>query len=335
MKWVRRILKWAGLGLAGLAAAGAAYQQIGAVRDAGLAPPASEMVTVAGRSVHLECSGRGTRTYVLDAGLGAGTFEWWRMQPLLARTGRVCAFDRAGLGWSAPSASVRDGASAAEELAALVRTAKVPTPFVYVGHSLGANYAMIYAARHPGDVSALVLVEPGMPKDLLEDFPGSRAEAMAATDCGAGCYAAGAAAYLGVARLAARILTPGAKNLAGRARDEYRAGLARPSTVMTMVQELSAVPRTAYEDLDVRSFGATPVLVFASSKPRDPEGKETVGDVAKWRVEQLAWLASLAAKSSRGEGPVVVPDSSHASMVMGEQQAEFMARTIDGFLSKK
>ncbi len=335
MKWLRRILKWAGLGLAGLVVAGAVYQQIGTMLDAGLAPPASEMVTVAGRSVHLKCVGEGPRTYLLDGGLGAGVFEWWRLQPLLARAGRVCAFDRAGLGWSMPATSVRDGAVAAEELAALVRTARIATPFVYVGHSLGANYAMIYAARHPGDVSALILVEPGMPKDLLEDFHGSRAEAMAASDCGAGCYAAGAAAYLGITRLAAQILTPGSNNLAGRARDEYRAGLARPSTVMTMVKELNAVPGTAFEDLDVRSFGATPVLVFTSSRPRDPEGKETVSDVAKWRAVQLAWLASLAAKSSRGEGPVVVPDSSHASMVMGETQAEFMARTIDGFLSKR
>jgi len=332
MRWIRKILLWIGSGVAALAVAGALYQQIGTALDARLAPPASEMVAVNGRAVHLVCRGGGARTFVLDAGLGAGTFEWWRLQPLLAEQGRVCAFDRAGLGWSAPARAVHDGATAADQLSALVRQAKIPTPFVYVGHSLGANFATIYFARHPGDVSALVLLEPGLPKDLLEDFHGTRSEAMAASDCEALCYAAGAAGYLGIPRLASVLLAPGSKNLAGRARDDYRVGLARPSTLMTSVASLNALPRTAYQDLDVAGFGDTPVLVVASSRPRDPEGKESLRDVETWRQGQLAYFASLAAKSTRGRGPLVVPDSTHASMVMGEAQSRFLARAIADFL---
>ncbi len=334
MRLAGRILKWLGLGLLTLLVAGAFYQQIGVVLDAKLAPPPSEMVRVDGRAVHLVCMGSGPRTFVLDAGAGAWSWEWWRLQPLLAKTGRACAFDRAGLGWSDPAGGAHDGATSADELAALVRAAKIPTPFVYVGHSLGANIAMIYYARHPKDVSALVLIEPGDPKDLLEDFHGTRADAMAAADCGMTCYAAGAAAYLGITRIAAHLFIKEGRNVAGAAFDDYRAGLARPSSVMaTASSYLDALPKTAYEDIDVHSFGDTPVLVFTSSKPREPEGKETVADVKKWRVRQLAYLASLAAKSTHGKGPVVIPDSSHSSMVLGEQQSIVLAREIVAFVS--
>lgn len=333
MRLIGKILKWLALGLLGLLIAGAIYQQIGVALDAKLAPPAREMVRVNGRAVHLVCIGDGTRTLVLDAGAGAGTFEWWRLQPLLTKAGRVCAFDRSGLGWSDPSGGAHDGLTAADELAALVQAANIPTPFVYVGHSLGANFALIYYAKHPQDVSALVLIEPGDPKDLLEDFHGTRTEAMAAPDCGVTCYAVGAATYLGITRLAARIAITGGKLLAGRSLSEYRAELGRPSSTMATAASFAALPKTAYQDLDVHSFGDTPVLTFTSSEPRQPEGKETVADVKKWRVGQIAYLASLASMSTQGKGPIIVPNSSHASMVMGEHQAEAMAEVIIGFLS--
>jgi pimeloyl-ACP methyl ester carboxylesterase len=333
MRVIRKILKWLALGIVGLLVAGAIYQQIGVALDAKLAPPADEMIRVNGRSMHLVCMGEGPRTFVLDAGAGVGTFEWWRLQPLLAKTGRVCAFDRPGLGWSDPSGGAYDGSNAADELAALVQSAGIPVPFVYVGHSLGANFAMIYYAKHPRDVSALVLVEPGDPNDLLEDFHGTRTEAMAASDCGVGCHLVGFATNVGITRLAGRIMTTGRHSLSGHALSEYRAELGRPAATMATAASIGALPKTAYEDLDVRTFGDTPVLTFASSKPRDPEGKETVADVEKWRIGQLAYLASLAGMSTHGKGPIIIPDSSHASMVMGEHEAEAMSQAITAFLS--
>jgi pimeloyl-ACP methyl ester carboxylesterase len=333
MRLVRKILKRLGLCLLGLVVAGVIYQEIGVVMDGKLAPAASEMVVVNGRAVHLVCMGVGPRTIVLDAGAGSATFEWWRLQPLLSKADRACAFDRAGLGWSAPSGGAHDGSTAADELGALVQAAKIPVPFVYVGHSLGANFAIIYQAKHPQDVAALVLLEPGDPKDMLEDFHGTRSEAMMASDCGVGCYAAGVAAHLGITRFAARIMNVGYHSMTGRALNEYRAELGRPCSIVATAASLAALPKTAYENLDVHSFGDTAVLVFASSKPRDPEGKETIADVEKWRAGQLAYLASLASMSTNGKGPIIIPDSTHSSMVMGEHQSEAMAQAIIAFIS--
>jgi pimeloyl-ACP methyl ester carboxylesterase len=313
-----------------LVVAGAIYQQMGLWLDESLAPPSSEMVAVDGRAVHLICAGAGARTFLLDAGAGAGAFEWYRVQPLLAKAGRVCAFDRAGLGWSAPEAGSDDGMAAADRLVALIRVAHIATPFIYVGHSLGANFGEIYQARYPHAVAALVLIEPGMPADLLEDFHGTRREAMAAADCDYTCYAAGVATALGVTRLASLAL--GHKALDERTRSIYQAHLTRPATLRTTLASLGAAPKTAYECMDVREFGSTPVLVFASTQTREPEGNETIEDVKRWQVRQRSYLAGLAANSTRGAGLVIVPNSTHSSMVLGEHQAAFVVGAILAFV---
>jgi pimeloyl-ACP methyl ester carboxylesterase len=331
VRWVGRILKWLGAAVLGLLALGAVYQQVGLLLDARLGPSPNEMVSVDGRAVHLVCTGQGQRTFLLDAGAGAGVFEWFRVQPLLARAANVCAFDRAGLGWSKAAPGGYDARAAAAQLAALVRAARIPTPFVYVGHSLGANFAIVYRAEYPQDVAALVLIEPGRPADLLEDFHGTRTDAMAAADCGISCYAAGAADFFGVVRLASHMI--GHKTFDEYHRALYQAYLARPATMMTTLASLNAVPKTAYEDMDVRSFGDTPVLVFASAENlRGDDEFKSVADYRAWRKVQHAYLASLAAMSKAGKGPVVIADSDHASMVLGEKQSATLVQQILAFV---
>jgi len=103
---------------------------------------------------------------------------------------------------------------------------------------------------------------------------------------------------------------------------------------MTAIASLNAVPRTAYECLDIHSFGDTPVLVFASTQAREPEGNETTADVRTWQVRQRAYLAGLAARSRRSGGLVLVPNSTHSSMTLGRDQAAMVARPMSVFLSR-
>ena len=137
-------------------------------------------------------------------GATVGAFSWDYVAPLLARTGRVCAFDRPGLGWSADTGDAHDVRALATRVAFIVRAAHLPRPFIYVGHSLGADDAIVYRGLYPGDVAALILLEPGIPKDVLRNFRGARAEAMAAPDCDIRCDLAEAAAFLGVTRFFAQ-----------------------------------------------------------------------------------------------------------------------------------
>jgi pimeloyl-ACP methyl ester carboxylesterase len=113
-----------------------------------------------GRRINLRCSGRGAPTVILEAGFSAYSRAWAKVQPALARTTRVCAYDRAGYGFSDPGPLPRDGAAIARDLDRALETAKEEGPYVLVGHSAGALYARLFAARRPGEVRGLVLVDP-------------------------------------------------------------------------------------------------------------------------------------------------------------------------------
>jgi pimeloyl-ACP methyl ester carboxylesterase len=331
MRFLTRILKWLGYFVL---AAGAIYQQAGTALDRRLAPPASQMIMVEGHAIHFACIGDGPRIYVLDAGAGGWSFEFARLGPLLAKSGRVCTFDRPGLGWSDDMQGGHDAASLAAQVFKIVHAAKISTPFIYVGHSLGANIGELYLATYPQDVAALVLLEPGYPKWLLEQFQATRAEATASAGCNWQCDAASVAGYLGVSRLAGAILRPGAKSMTPEMAAQYQAGLARPQTLRTIVATLRAVPKTAYQIMDIRSFGQTPVLTIASERPIEPDEGETPEHFAKTLQEERDYLTARAALSSRGAGVIVIPNSNHSTMVTGEAQAAATARAIEGFVTR-
>src|ERR671934_2502158 len=106
----RRVLSWTGRGLAALfaliavlALAGASYEAIAAAGDARRYPPLGQLVDIGGFRLHIQCVGTGSPTVVLDAGLSGSSLDWSLVQPELGRTTRVCAYDRAGMGWSDPS----------------------------------------------------------------------------------------------------------------------------------------------------------------------------------------------------------------------------------------
>ncbi|MEV5161794.1 alpha/beta hydrolase [Streptomyces sp. NPDC053728] len=79
-------------------------------------------------------------------------------------------YDRAGTGWSEPTALPRTAADVTSELHALLRTAGVPAPYVLVGHSLGGAYARHFAQHFPEDVAGLLLLDP-FPEDLHDLAP--------------------------------------------------------------------------------------------------------------------------------------------------------------------
>jgi pimeloyl-ACP methyl ester carboxylesterase len=76
---------------------------------------------------------------------------------------RVCAYDRAGSGWSDPRPEPRDAQHFAGELHALLHAADVPGPYILVGHSYGGKYVRLYAATYPGEVAGMVLVDASHP----------------------------------------------------------------------------------------------------------------------------------------------------------------------------
>ena len=135
-------------------------------------PPPGRMVDVGGFKLHLHCTGHGTPTVVLEAGNGTMSADWAWVQPEIAKTTRVCAYDRAGVAWSEPSPQPRDALHIAQELHTLLAEGGVRGPVVLVGHSFGGLYVREYAALFPAEVAGLVLVDATHPDQWIRPAGG-------------------------------------------------------------------------------------------------------------------------------------------------------------------
>ncbi len=113
-----------------------------------------------GRRLNLRCSGDGTPAVILEAGGNADSSTWFRVRPLLAKHTKVCAYDRAGFGFSDAGPLPRDLDATVADLHALLQAANIGSPVVLVGHSLGSNIVRRYAQAYPQRVAGLVLVDP-------------------------------------------------------------------------------------------------------------------------------------------------------------------------------
>ena len=111
---------------------------------------------VHGRRMRIDCTGEGSPTIVLEAGGGNDGLNWGGVQPVLAKTTRVCSYDRAGFGGSDAAPSPRDADHTAQELHGLLQAAGIQFPVVLMGHSIGGLFIRDYASlradeplRHP------------------------------------------------------------------------------------------------------------------------------------------------------------------------------------------
>lgn len=124
-----------------------------------------------GRGLNFQCSGRGAPTVLLEAGFGADSRAWAKVQPTVSRTTRVCSYDRAGYGFSDPGPLPRDGAAIARDLDQALAQADIRGPFIVVGHSAGGLYARLFAARRQADIAGLVFLDPTIEQIAPADIP--------------------------------------------------------------------------------------------------------------------------------------------------------------------
>jgi pimeloyl-ACP methyl ester carboxylesterase len=124
------------------------------------ATPATLVMLGDGHAINLRCSGKGERVVLFEAGTNADSSTWYRVLPLLESQARVCAYDRAGYGFSDEGPMPRDLDADVTDLHELIQAAKLPLSLVLVGHSLGSNIVRRYAQQFPGDVAGMVLVDP-------------------------------------------------------------------------------------------------------------------------------------------------------------------------------
>ena len=114
-----------------------------------------------GKQLSLLCMGEGTPVVIMEAGLGFdGMIVMRKVQTAIGQVTRTCSYDRAGIGRSAATDSPRDAGAEADDLAALLKAAELPAPYVVFSGSYGGYIAQLFASRHTRDVAGLVLGDP-------------------------------------------------------------------------------------------------------------------------------------------------------------------------------
>jgi pimeloyl-ACP methyl ester carboxylesterase len=179
------------------------------------------LIDVGGFRLHLQASGAGQPTVVLDAALAGSTISWTYVQPAVAALTRACAYDRAGLGRSDAGPLPRTAGRMADELRTLLDRAGERPPYLLVGHSFGGLVARIVAARFPESVAGLLLVDPAHPEDWVTPAPKEQAR----IDRGVALCRQGAlACRLGVAHVVSALVGAGSVGLARAVVDLFTRG---------------------------------------------------------------------------------------------------------------
>ena len=153
-----------------VAIAGLIYQTAAAEADKQNFPPPGNLIDVGGFKMHIYCVGQGQPTVILEALSGGFSSYWAFVQPEVAKQVRVCAYDRAGFGWSESDPEPESPQRAAQNLHTLLTNAGIKGPYVLVGHSKGGLYVRQFAEMFPQEVAGLVLLDSAHP-DQFQRHP--------------------------------------------------------------------------------------------------------------------------------------------------------------------
>lgn len=211
---------------------------------------------------------------------------WGRVQPELAKSYRVCSYDRAGLGWSDPSPEPRTVQNIVDELHALLHQVNINGPYVLVGHSFGGYTVRVYAKEYPDEVAGIVLVGAGH-EDFARQMPaGCKAITQSNITFG---QLAQYLTKLGIIRLAGNLglltsltgdmLQGVPKNLQSELLAQT---LYKPGYWKTYVAEMSSLPESEAEVRASGNLGNLPLVVVSGNPDvsRVPKGCQASSVVA-------------------------------------------------------
>jgi len=130
-----------------------------AQKDSSIPANPGKLIDVGGHRMHLLCSGTGSPTVVVEAGIGDISTDWVFIQTAVSKFTRICTYDRPGYAWSEPGPLPRTYPQINLDLHELLAAAKEHGPFVLVGHSFGGPLVRSYAKIYPNEVAGLLLVD--------------------------------------------------------------------------------------------------------------------------------------------------------------------------------
>jgi len=156
---LRRVCKWLVISVGLIIAAGAVFQFSMTQWESHRYPPPGKLVDIGGLRLHINCTGAGSPTVVMEAGPNDSSIIWQLVQPQISTFTRVCSYDRAGFGWSDAPNEPRSSLNIANELERLLTRAAVPGSYVLVGHDFGTLDLRVFTSRHRQQVAGMVFVD--------------------------------------------------------------------------------------------------------------------------------------------------------------------------------
>lgn len=314
--WVKRITQWLLIIVVVAVVLGAISQAVATANDRRNYPPPGTMVNIGTQNaplhLHLHCQGSGSPTVILESGQGGLSTDWAWIQPGVAQSTRVCAYDRAGVGWSDPGPSPRDARQIVQELHTLLDKAELPGPYVLVGHSYGGLYTRAYAGTYPDEVAGVVLVDASHPEQW-QRLPGAQQQFQRIE----WTYRVARVLYrVGIIRLINyNAVNPAMPPQQGA---EHKAMADTTRFVDTAAQEFNASAATSAQVLAAGMLADVPLFVLSATEHGAPP-----------EVEQLAQELQLElAALSTNNVHKIVPGADHASLLIEEEDAQITTAAI-------
>ena len=283
------------------ASVGATAENVVAHRTESTYPAPGKTYAVGDHRLHLYCQGTGGPTVVLFNGLGEFSASWARISDPVSASTRVCAYDRAGQGWSDDVASPQDGVTAARDLHGLLAAAGEHGPYVLVGHSIGGPYAMTYAASYPEQVAGMVLLDSSSPHQFT---------AVPAYPTQYAVMRRGLAILPTLARVGLQLLIPSGSPLPDEDAAVVEAMGSTPRAFRNGRDEISMVPRVFEQAQALTTLGSRPLAVVSASESLADEGWPAAQD----RMAALSTDSLHTVATSSHAGVVDDPDGAAASV---------------------
>ena len=246
-------------------------------------PAPGEMVVVDGRQMHLLCQGQGSPAVILESGIPGASIGWTSVIEDIASFTRVCAYDRAGYGWSESGSEPRTISNITGELRGLLRNAGVDPRYVLVGHSFGGLVVQVYASRFPDEVAGMVLVDSSHP-DLARRT--GNLDRM-----GRVAFRLRLLAPLGIARLMIDVPSGNPESRPGSVRATEKEVLATTRSFWAMASEMAGLRESLNQAAEDRPrLGRKPLVVLTEGRRRMEfwhgmqEQFAELSDSSEWRV---------------------------------------------------
>ena len=259
-------------------------------------PPPGALVDIGGHKLHIYCVGpvKAGPTVIFESGGGAFSKDWTVVQDLSSRV-RTCAYDRAGLGWSEAGPAPRTMRQEVFELHALLAVAKISSPYVLVGQSMGGLNVRLYTEEYGREVVGVVLVDPADESSMLFSLNANRWMKLREQATG-------------------RAVPPpksiGTPSTGYKPEDDY---LGEEAQLLYLHRKENPQP-----------FGDRPLIVLAAGKRPPPPGmtEESYKEIRRGRDEELVEMAHLSSNSKF----ILDPGSGHNLQL---ENPQLVARAIE------